>query len=74
MPTFILTFSSVGIRDGWIEITARDEDIARAWATREYGRWSDTVPSEQFSMADRLLFPLGCLGKVNLGYERAEHV
>jgi hypothetical protein len=75
METHILTFASVGIRNGWIEITAKNEAIARAWASKEYGRWSDTTPKRTFLLrGDAAFYPLGCLGTITLHHEDAAHV
>jgi hypothetical protein len=72
MNTYVITFASVGIRDGWIEVTAKSEDIVRAWADKEYRRWSTTHPIEAFDSPS--FFPLGCLGRTTLHFEEASHV
>lgn len=74
MNTYIITFSSVGLRDGWIEVTAKNEDIVRAWANKEYRKWSDTFPLESFEPDSQALFKLGCLGRTELHYEHWGYV
>ena len=74
MHTYVITFSSVALRDGWVEIEAKNEAIVRAWANKEYQRWSTTYPIEDFGPETRALFPLGCLGGTTLHYEEASHV
>lgn len=76
METYVITFATVGFRDGWIEVTTNNEAIARAWAAKEYRRWSGIYDKEEF-MADpdiSRFYPLGCLGRTTLTYEKAEHV
>lgn len=74
MKTYVITFSTVGIQNGWIEVTANNEAIARAWANREYVRWSSIYPIESWRASTRALFPLGCFGRTTLHYEAVEHV
>lgn len=74
METHVITFSSVGLRDGWIEVTAKNEAIVRAWADKEYRRWSTTYPIEDFDPETRALYKLGCLGRTTLHHEDASHV
>lgn len=74
MQTHVITFSSVGIRDGWIEVTAHSEAIVRAWADKEYRRWSTTYPIEYFGPDSQAFYPLGCIGRTTLEYEDVSHV
>lgn len=83
MERFVITFSKTGIRNGWVEVQAHDEAIAKRWANREYGvAWSniygwshfffDGEPSRLTELHD--LYPLGCIGSEVLHYESAEHI
>lgn len=75
MKTFIITFSKVGIRDGWVEVEAKDEEIARAWARREYGQvWSMIYAAEKWGANERALFLHGCIGHTVLYHENAAFV
>ncbi len=73
MSTFIITFSRVGIRDGWVEVHAKDEEIARAWARREYGHAWSSIYGDEWGPDHARYFPLGCIGSTTLHYEHAEH-
>jgi hypothetical protein len=74
LQTHVITFSGVGIRDGWIEVKAKSEAIVRRWAEKEYGRYSTTYPDWDFPAEVQALYPLGCLGRTTLGYDDASHV
>ncbi len=76
MTTFVVTFAQVGIRDGWVEITAYRADIARSWAKREYGScWSGFYRLDEWTDDDRAMYRLGRIGQVTLQHERplADH-
>lgn len=75
MNTYVITFSRVGIRDGWVEVQARDEEIARTWALKEYGTcWANIYTPSQWEPRKEDWFPLGCIGQTTLHYEAAEHI
>lgn len=75
MKTFCITFSTLGQRDFWVEVTAQSEAIAVAWANREWGRWSMIREKEAFiSDGGPELFKLGCTGKTTLAYADARHI
>jgi hypothetical protein len=76
MNTWVITFATLGFRDGWVEVTATSENIARAWAAKEYVRWSGIYDKEEFmsDMDTVRLYPLGCLGRATLAYEDVSHV
>ncbi len=75
MKTYVITFSKLGIRDGWVEVAAHNEEIARAFAKKEYGVvWSGIYPIDQWLAGDAECFPLGCIGTTDLHYEHASHV
>ena len=75
MKTFVITFSRVGIRDGWVEVQAYSEEIARAWARHEYGQvWSMIYATDKWGTKQKELFPLGCIGTAVLHYQHAEHI
>ena len=49
MTDYIITFAGEGIRDGYLKVTAADEEIVRAWAAREYGKcWSGVYLARTF--------------------------
>ena len=53
MTDYIITFAGEGIRDGYLKVTAADEEIVRAWAAREYGKcWSGIYLAKTF-MAEK---------------------
>lgn len=69
---FILTFGSgyPGICNGWVEVWAFTEDIARWWARRTYGQvWSGLYPADYFSPKSRAHYPLGKLGEAILWHD-----
>ena len=75
METFIITFSKVGIRNGWVEVHAKSEEIARAWARKEYDlAWSGIYTADDWPEDVRALYPLGKIGETTLHYEDARHV
>jgi hypothetical protein len=74
VKTYVITFSTVGIGNGWIEVTANGEDIARKWADGEYVRWSCIYDPEDWTDEVAAFFPLGCLGRTTLHYELADHL
>lgn len=58
---YVITFSRTGIRNGWVEVSALNEDIARWWANKEYkGLWSGLYTAKNFE-EDKHLFPAGSL-------------
>ena len=74
MSVYVITFSTFGFRDGWIEVEANNEAIARKWADAEYVRWSGIYDPEDWSVETAAFFPLGCLGRTTLHYEHADHL
>lgn len=74
MSEFIITFSRLGIRKGYVRVMAYDEAIARAWARREYDEcWSGIYPIAEFIPRPEY-WPLGELDSTTLHYEKAEHI
>lgn len=64
MNTYYLTFTqrAVGLKDGWVEATAPDEDTVRRWARETYGDlWSGIYTEEEHEGA---YYPRACLGRV----------
>lgn len=58
---YVITFGREGIRNGWVEVHANSEQIARWWANREYkGLWSGCYSAEEFAK-DSHFFPAGAL-------------
>lgn len=76
MEDFIITFGRCGIRNGWVRVTAASEEVARAWAFKEYGSlWSGVYSkAEHFDGNELNFYPLGEFQHVELGYEQEEHV
>ena len=75
MTDYIITFAGEGIRDGYLKVTAADEEIVRAWAAREYGKcWSGVYLARTFMAEKEGRFPIGKLGETTLYYESADHV
>lgn len=70
MQKFVITFGSgkPGICDGWVEVAAHSEDIARWWARETYGPcWSMLYSLAEFERYQDLdYYPLGCLGQETL--------
>lgn len=66
METFAITFTqrAVGLRNGWVEVVAPDEDAARRWARDTYQDfWSGIYPSGEHGPE---YYPLGCLETVTV--------
>lgn len=77
MEYFAITFGRTGLRDGYVVVEAYTEDIARAWAHKEYGSlWSGIYPLTDFlDDVQKTGYRAVQLGRVEtLGYEDASHV
>ncbi len=75
MTDYIITFAGEGIRDGYLLVSAADEEIVRAWAAKEYGKcWSGVYLAKTFIAEKERIFKLGLLGRTTLHYEDASHV
>ena len=64
--TYAITFTqrAVGLKDGWVEVTAASEDAARQWARETYDNlWSGLYPLGEHGPE---YYPQGCLGEVAL--------
>lgn len=79
-PTFVITFSGLGIRNGWVEVTVagdsldvrlRADQIAMNWAHNEFGRFSGCYDKSKFEAdGDARYYELGCLGTETVYYDR----
>ena len=75
MKTFCITFSTIGQKDLWVEVTAESEAIAVAWANSEWGRWSMIREKTEFiSGGSPEFFKLGCTGSTTLHHTDARHI
>lgn len=69
---YAVTFGRFGIREAYVSVWAYTEDIARAWAHKEYGACWSGIYEWSEHIADAVeLFPKGELGVTVLMYEDA---